>query len=130
MRVRCSNPKARYYPLYGGRGIRVCPEWQHFEPFYDWAMANGYKDSLSIDRIDVNGNYCPENCRWATAKEQARNQRSNRLVLYNGKTQTIADWADELNINPITLRTRLSHGWSVEEALTTPVNKNLSRSKK
>ena len=76
MKTRCGNPKVRYFKYYGGRGITVCDEWMHnFEAFHDWAMANGYQEDLSIDRIDVNGNYEPSNCRWATMKEQRANQR-------------------------------------------------------
>jgi hypothetical protein len=80
IRQRCNNPNHKSYSYYGGRGISLCAEWQHdFQAFCDWAMANGYKEGLSIDRIDVNDRYCPENCRWATAKEQANNRRPRRI---------------------------------------------------
>jgi len=91
IRNRCNNPKHAKYRFYGARGIRVCDEWlYHFAPFRDWALANGYSDSLTIDRIDSNGNYCPQNCRWITMVEQNNNRRSNIKVEFRGEFLTLA----------------------------------------
>lgn len=120
---RCYNKHNNRYPIYGGRGIVVCDEWKHdFEAFHDWAIENDYRDDLTIDRIDVNGNYEPNNCRWATPKQQARNTTRNRNITYNGETYCISEWADILGINANTIRSRLNYGWPIEKCLQT--NKN------
>jgi hypothetical protein len=124
MRRRCNCENQTEYENYGGRGITVCDEWNGkdcFVNFYNWAMANGYSDNLTIDRIDVNGNYEPSNCRWATYLQQANNTRANIFLTYHGKTQTMADWAREIGINYTTFQRRIKYyGWSVEKAIETP----------
>lgn len=120
MKTRCNNPKDIGYNLYGGRGIRVCEEWsQDFMSFYRWANENGYTDKMTIDRIDANGNYCPENCRWETQKAQQNNRRNNHVISYNGETHNLAEWAEITNIKAGTIYNRLKRGWTVERALTT-----------
>ena len=118
MLKRCYRKYNKDYSNYGGRGITVCREWQNdFQAFYDWALANGYRDDLTIDRIDVNGNYEPLNCRWITQKEQCNNRRTNSFITYEGRTQTIQQWADELGINRQTLRCRIYKlNWGIEKA--------------
>lgn len=118
MRQRINNPKNKAYKNYGGRGISICEEWNDYINFRNWALENGYRNGLSIDRIDVNGNYCPENCRWADFETQQNNKRYNRLISYNGKTQTITQWSKEIGINRNTLEGRLKSGWRIEDALT------------
>ena len=122
MRSRCNNTKNLDYKDYGGRGIVVCEEWDSsYVAFRDWAKSNGYSDDLTIDRIDVDGNYEPSNCRWATIKEQANNRRSNKMLTFNGETHSIHMWSEILGINYNTLYNRLhKYKWSVERALTTP----------
>lgn len=124
---RCRNKKINEYKNYGGRGISVCKEWQtSFESFRDWAISNGYSENLSIDRINVNGNYEPSNCRWTNAKIQANNKRNNRLLTYNNKTQTLSQWADEINISSQTIKKRIDkYGWSIKDALTKPLRRTI-----
>lgn len=119
MKLRCFNPNTKCYEHYGGRGITVCDEWLKFEPFYEWAMANGYTDDLTIDRIDANGNYEPSNCRWATMTEQARNKRQNTHFTYAGETHTISEWAQITGLSRTTIRSRIKRGWTIEQALRT-----------
>lgn len=123
MKVRCTNPKTPEYKNYGGRGITICEEWlQNFESFYEWSINNGYRDNLSIDRIDNNGNYEPQNCRWATMEQQANNKTVSQTYTYMGKTKTIAEWAKEKNLKYNTLFNRLKYShWDIEKALCTPV---------
>lgn len=131
MKDRCYNPHHVHYPDYGGRGITICPEWKdNFQTFYDWAMSHGYSDDLSIDRIDDDKGYCPENCRWATALEQQNNTRWNRKITYNGKTLSVARWADKLGMPYTTLYGRLTAGWDIEKALFCPVDKSKSSNRK
>lgn len=118
---RCTNPNATNWAYYGGRGITVCERWKSFEAFAA-DMGPSYRDGLTLDRIDSDGPYSPENCRWATMEEQNVNKRSNRLVTFQGRTQTISQWASELGMNYFALRTRFDKGWTPERALTTPID--------
>lgn len=125
MKSRCNDVGCAGYKNYGGRGIRVCEEWERdFLSFKEWALSHGYvqdaqKYQCTIDRIDVDGDYCPENCRWATFKEQQRNRRTNHRVTYNDETHTISEWAKILGVSPNTLYSRLGWlGWTAEQALS------------
>lgn len=119
MKQRCYNEHSTYYKNYGGRGIKICDEWlKDFKTFYDWGMNNGYNDNLTIDRIDVNGNYEPSNCRWASRKIQSNNKRNNHWVEYKGKKYTLSEISKIIGIKQSTIRRRLKTGWSVKKALT------------
>lgn len=125
MKQRCSCRKTNGYENYGGRGITVCAEWKNsFENFRDWSFQNGYKEGLSLDRIDVNGNYEPSNCRWATMKEQANNKRNSHILEFDGQKHTISEWSEITGINKNTIHSRIEkYGWSVERSLTVkPIN--------
>lgn len=119
IRERCNTPTSTIYKNYGGRGIKICKEWDDFKVFREWALTHGYNDSLTIDRIDVNGNYEPNNCRWVTYKKQANNKRNNRYIEYRGQVKTMTEWAELYNIKLATLWARLNRGWSIEKALNT-----------
>ncbi len=120
MKQRCSNPKQRAYYRYGGRGIRVCNEWLRFEPFKNWALSNGYKEDLTLERVDNDGNYEPDNCAFVSKKRQANNRKTNRFIDYKGETMTLADWGRRVGISPIVLLKRLNRGWSIEKSSNTP----------
>lgn len=119
---RCTNPKVRSYKNYGSRGITVCDEWKNnFLSFYNWAMKNGYDDSLTIDRINTNKGYSPENCRFVSIREQENNKRTNHYVEYSGEKKSIADWSRELKISYVVLLSRINRGWETERAFFEPV---------
>lgn len=120
MRQRCFNSNCISFKNYGGKGVTVCKEWdESFKSFFEWAESSGYADGLTIDRIDVNGDYEPSNCRWITQKEQQNNRTNNRKIEFQGETHTLGEWASITGIRLSTIWARLDSGWSVEKALTT-----------
>lgn len=125
MKSRCYRPNRDRYNCYGGRGIKVCDEWKDdFKAFYDWAIAAGWKEGLTLDRIDVDGNYEPSNCKWVTKHEQAQNRQNTIWVTYKGVTKNLKEWSSELGIKYLTLYMRINkYGWSIEQAFTTPVKR-------
>ena len=119
IKKRCYNKNSKSYANYGGRGIKICDEWKdNYIAFRDWALANGYRDDLTIDRIDSNGNYCPENCRWIPKDEQARNKTTN-IRTPDGKC--LAEYCRDHNLPYATIYKRLLLGWSMEDALSKPL---------
>ena len=128
MRSRCNSVTDKSYKRYGGRGIKVCDAWNDYAAFRNWAVANGYdenapKGQCTLERIDVDGDYCPENCRWATMKEQANNRRNNVRIKFQGNNHTLPEWAEILNIPYSTLRSRYLRGWDISRMLSTPPKK-------
>lgn len=119
MKRRCYNPNQKSYPDYGGRGIKMCDDWkENFESFYKWSMENGYiEGEVEIDRIDVNGNYCPENCRWISKKKNMNNKRNNTIVKYRNKNYTLSELADKFDIKEGLIIERLQRGWDIEDAV-------------
>lgn len=123
MLARCNTPSASGYANYGGRGITVCERWRSFENFFA-DMGEGWHDGATLDRIDNDGNYEPSNCRWASRKEQNRNQRDLLFLEFNGRRQCVSAWADELGIPSDAIRARLKRGWSTEKTLSTPIREH------
>lgn len=121
MKQRCYNNNDTAFKYYGGRGIKVCAEWLDketgFVNFYNWSIENGYTDDLTIDRIDSNGNYEPDNCRWATAKEQANNKRNTIYVVIKGEKKKLDEWSSISGINKSTIRKRIRKGWREDDLL-------------
>lgn len=123
MYCRCYYPSTNQYKNYGGKGIEVCEEWKNaegFVNFYEWAINNGYDEKLTLDRIDNEKNYCPENCRWSTSKFQSNHKTNNVYYTFKNKTQTAKQWCEEYGILQTTLNDRLKRGWTFEQTLTIP----------
>lgn len=130
MKGRCYNKRDKAYKNYGMRGIKICDEWLNdFMCFYNWSIENGYEEGLSIERLDVNGNYEPSNCKWITLHEQQFNKTDTHYLTYNNETKSIAEWSIETGIPYNTLRGRVRRGWSDEKSITTPVDKSKSNKK-
>ena len=116
---RCENPNRKAYSRYGGRGISVCKDWHDFQAFRDWALSNGYLDNLTIDRIDVNGNYEPTNCRWATPSEQSNNRRTNVIYEIDGVLHSLKEWSEIYGMPYKTVHARIHrNNWDIVSALT------------
>lgn len=119
MRSRCNNPKNKRYNRYGGRGIKICDEWENdFSAFYNWAINNGYEESLTLDRIDNDLGYFPDNCRWVDKKTQANNRSTNKMYTINGETKTLAEWCEQYDMPYYLVISRLRKNISIEESLS------------
>jgi len=126
IRKRCTNPNCKAYKDYGGRGIKICGRWQKFENFYE-DMKEGYADDLSLDRFpDINGDYSPQNCRWANSKEQNNNKRNSRFIELDGEILTITQWASLSGVHHTTIGARLKSAWPIKKAIFTPTGRTIS----
>ena len=125
MKSRCENPNVSSYKNYGGRGIKVCQSWQAFSSFFEWATRNGWEQGVQIDRINNDGDYEPENCRFSTAKQNSNNRRTSRFVLAFSENKTLSDWSRDRRcvVEYSTLKARINRGWSPEESITTPLKR-------
>lgn len=125
MKTRCYNVNAPNYKNYGGKGIRVCDEWLEPTKFFDWALESGYSDELTLERVSLDGNYEPRNCKWITLSEQQRNKTTSRLVEINGQSRCLEEWCEIFNMPYKTVHHRIDClGWDAEKALTTPIRKH------
>lgn len=119
MKRRCSNKNDKYY---GGKNIGVCDEWMDFNTFEKWALENGYAPKLTIDRIDANKGYCPDNCRWVTRTVQQRNRDCCHIIEYNGEAHCLTEWCEITGLSKDALNNRIRRGWTIERALTQKTN--------
>lgn len=139
MIARCYHPQSNRYEYYGNRGIKVCDEWKNDKKkFFEWALNNGFLEHCEkyggrytqLDRVDNNKDYSPDNCRWATAKENSDNRRTSYKIKYNGKEKSLTQWCRELNLDYVTVFKRIKYRkWSVEKAFTTPTLYNFKERK-
>lgn len=130
MKRRCNNSRCHEYANYGGRGISICNEWNFdFINFKSWAVNNGYDDDLTIERVDVNGNYCPENCKWIPMPDQLKNKRTTMYLTLNGVKKHASEWSRNFNLSKGVISYRKNNGWSDFDTLTTPVNKKPNKIK-
>jgi hypothetical protein len=122
MQHRCYNPRCRAFKNYGGRGITICKEWLNFSTFRNWAWSHGYDDTLTIERVDNDGNYEPGNCEWISKTRQGRNRRTSRMITAFGQTKCAADWAEDPRcvVRKDSFYWRIRRGWDAEKALSTP----------
>ena len=120
MKKRCYNPNCKDFAHYGRHGIRVCQEWQDFEPFKEWALQHGYDDTKTLDRMNNNVGYSPTNCRWISRRHQAYNRTTNVFYTVNGHTRTLKEWSEIYGIPDDVIIHRINEGWDVEKAITTP----------
>lgn len=129
MKSRCYDINNKHYKYYGGSGIEICEEWNSFDVFKKWALGSGYASHLTIDRINYAKGYSAENCRWTNYKEQANNRSNNRVLVINGESKNLSQWAEEKGLSVYTITSRLRNGWSHESAVLKPVDSN-KRNKK
>lgn len=125
MKRRCTDINSKDYKNYGAKGIKVCEDWENdFMNFYNWSINNGYRDNLTIDRINNKDDYKPSNCRWVTIKEQHRNYSQNRKYTINGETKCLTEWCELYRINYTTVINRLKNNLTIEDSLTKPIDKS------
>lgn len=129
MLKRCENPRCKDYKRYAGRRISVCEEWHDFDRFEEWALSHGYRDGLTIDRVNNNKGYGPGNCRWVSRRSQAANRRTNTYYTMDGRTMILKRWSEEYGVPVDRIVHRMEDGWSFERAVKTPVRRQGSSSK-
>ena len=127
MKNRCRNPNSEAYKNYGGRNVTVCDEWLDYAAFKEWALSHGYRDDLTIDRINNDLGYCPENCRWITREQQQSNKRTNKYYTIGNETHYLNEWARIYGVSASAMINRMKRGWSAYDAITTPLKRHFKK---